>query len=29
LWAAYTVYLFRRKLFKKRYAAAAANAWQE
>ena len=29
LWAAYTVYLFRRKIFKKRYAAAAANAWQE
>ena len=29
LWAAYTVYLFRRKIFKKCYAAVAANGGQE
>ena len=29
LWAVYTVYLFRRKLFKKRYADRPAIPWQE
>ena len=29
LWAAYSVYLFRRKIFKKRYANAPVNVWQE
>ena len=29
LWAAYTIYLFRRKIFKKCYAAVAANGGQE
>ena len=29
LWAAYTVFLMRRKIFKKRYANAPANIWKE
>ena len=29
LWSTYTVYLFRRRIFKKRYANAPANVWRE
>ena len=29
LWAGYTVFLFRRKIFKKRYAAHPGDGWQE
>ena len=29
LWSAYTVYLFRRKIFKKKYAGKPAPVWEE
>ena len=29
LWAVYTVFLFRRRIFKKKYANAAVNVWSE
>lgn len=29
LWAVYTVYLFRRSIFKKKYAGKPAPVWQE
>ena len=29
LWAGYTVFLFRRRIFKKRYAGKPVEVWQE